>query len=446
MKKIIFKIPAIALCLSGLTNAMPVHSAYHSADEITFSLRSMTGGYISKDNPNKIYISPEQAKNGTTIHAGMYIEADYADLSYISAVLQSENENIIFQKETFQTPVSYAYEEAQEFILSDGTSFSTRFKPFCFGRINSMNRYETGSYAFDANIQELLFTATWQYDLKNQETWSAEFFGISSDELSFVDFDMQIAPETSAGIYPINFVVKDSFVVGSTYLTSDDSIPDEENPGKYISVYNSLVPTLKPLEIVIAETNPIIQTEVINSESMNCFRYSHDTTDFSVEDFLPEIVFRYGEDEITENVSTLLETFTAGNPESIYSKTPVVTSENFLTVSGVPLENDANQQVALTYYIGQKGDVNRDGVVDAEDATIILIYSAERGAGNDYYLTDNTDNTMENFAYFLGDVNGESKNSGQDGSELDASDATFILQYSALTGSGHTVDWNELIS
>ncbi len=445
MKKIIFKISAIALCLSSLTNVMPVHSAYHSADEIAFSLRSMDGGYIPQDNPNKIYISPEDAKNGAAIHVGMYIEADYADLSYISAVLQSENENIIFQKETFQTPTGTAYQEAKDFVLSDGTSFSTKFKPFCFGRINSMNRYETGSYDFNASIQELLFTATWQYDLKNKETWSADFLGSSSDELSFIDFDMQIAPGTSAGIYPVNFVVKDSFVVGSTYLTSDDSIPDEENPGKYISVYNSLVPTLKPLEIVIAETNPIIQAESIKQESINCFRYTNDTTDFSVQDFATEIHFNYGGDEFTEDVSDLLEVFPAGSPEIITIAEPVI-YETPLTFAGLPIEHSTGEKVALKYYIGQKGDVNRDGIVDAEDATMILIYSAERGSGNEYYLTDNTDNTMENFAYFLGDVNGESENSGQDGSELDASDATFILQYSALTGSGQTVDWNQLIS
>ncbi|MDE6657115.1 MAG: hypothetical protein K2J88_00835 [Oscillospiraceae bacterium] len=445
MKKLILKVSAIALCLSGLTNAIPVHSAYNSADEITFSLRAMEGGYIPETNLNKIYISPEDAKNGTTIHAGMYIEADYADLAYISAVLQSENENIIFQKETFQSPNSYAYAEAQDFILSDGTSFSTRFKPFCLGRINSMNRYEHGVYDFGGNIQETLLNATWLYDLKNKETWSADFFGSSSDELSFIDFDIQIAPETESGIYAINFVTKDEFISGATYLTSDDSIPDEEHEGKYISIYHNLVPTLKPLEIVISETNPVIQTEFTEANAMNCFRYAHDTTDFSVQDFATEINFYYGGDEFTKDVSDLLDTFTAGSPEIISIEEPVI-YENNLTFAGLPVENSSGEQASLKYYIGQKGDVNLDGEVNAEDASVILTYSAEHGAGNVFFLADDTDNILENFAYFLGDIDGESQNAGQDGSKLDASDASLILQYSALKGAGHDMDWNALIS
>lgn len=440
MKKLISNVSALVLCLSALTTAMPVHGAYESADEIAFSLRAMDGGYIPETNPNKIYISPEDARNGTLLHTGMFIEAEYADIAYISVVLQSENENMIFHEETFQNRTSFAYDEAQDFTLSDGTSFSTRFKPFCFGRINSMNNYEHGSWVYQESFLEQEFRLAWSYDLKNKETMSADFLGGSSDELSFVEFDMQIAPETPAGTYPINFAVKDSFVVGSTYLTSDDSIPDEENPGKYVSVYHNLVPTLKPLEIVVCETNPIIQTE-----SVDCFRYAYDTTDFTIQDFASEITVNYGGDEFTEDTSSLLETFTAGNPESLYIEQPAVL-ENYLTFAGIPVETSSGKQASLTYHIGQKGDVNLDGTVNAEDASIILTYSAEHGAGKETFLTDNTDSVKENFAYFLGDVNGESKNSGQDGSALDASDASLILQYAALSGSGQDVDWSQLIS
>ena len=442
MKKFFFRISAIMLCFSGLINVMPVHSAYNSADEVAFSLRAMDGGYISENNLNKIYISPEDAKNGTTIHVGMYIEADYADFMYISVLLQSENENIIFEKETFQSPTSYAYQEAHDFILSDGTSFSTRFKPFCFGKINTMNIYQHDTSFFDIAINPSLIKATWSYSLTNKVTWSPDFLGSRSDELSFMEFDMQIAPETESGSYPITFVIEDDSASESmsTYLVSDDSIPDEENEGMYISIYKNLVPTLKPLEIAISETNPIIQTE-----SINCFRYAHDTTDFSIQDFATEIVFNYGGDEFTEDSSDLLETFTAGNPES----TPIenyAILENSLTFAGLPIENSSGEQASLTYYVGQKGDVNRDGTVNSEDASIILTYSTQYGAGNEYFLTDNTDSVLENFAYFLGDVNGESQNSGEDGSALDASDASLILQYATLKNSGYDVDWDELIN
>lgn len=445
IKKIIPGIVAVLLCGSLSANILPVHAAYESAEEVAFSLRGISGGYIPKTNPNQIYISPEDAANGTVVQLSMYIEADYADISYISAALESPIEQIIFKKDTFQSPTSFAYSTEQEFTLPDGTSFSTRFKPFCFGRFNSIGNYEHGSYSFLADIKENSMVATWSYDLANKTTFSPEFLGGSSDTFSFMDFEMQILPETAADTYGINYIQKDSFVKGATYLTSDDSIPDPDNPGKYISKYFSLVPTLKPMEIIICDTNPVMDMDAESAEQMNCFRFAHDARDFSIEDFPAEIAFSYGGQTFTENSIDLLETFTAGNPGSLYVEKPMVL-ENVLTLAGTPLENSSGEQASLNYYIGQKGDVNADGIVNVTDAGLILQYSAKKGAGEEAFLTDGTDSVQENFAYFLADINGESQNSGEDGSVLNATDASLILTYAAMTGSGQSVDWDVLLA
>ena len=100
-------------------------------------------------------------------------------------------------------------------------------------------------------------------------------------------------------------------------------------------------------------------------------------------------------------------------------------------------------------YIGVKGDVNFDGVADAEDATKVLIYSAEYGSGNkDVYIASATNQAVEAFAWFLGDVTSESKDcgktsnaEGEEPSDLDAEDATDILIYSAESGGGNKPDW-----
>ena len=443
IKKIIPGVTAALLCGSLLANALPVHAAYESAEEVAFSLRGNTGGYISKTNPNQIYISPEDATNGTVLQLSMYIEADYADISYISAALESPSEQIIFKKDTFQNPTSFAYSTEQEFTLPDGTSFSTRFKPFCFGRFNSIGNYEHGSFSFLSNIQENNAILTWSYDLHNKETFSADFLGGASDALSFFDLDLEILPGTQPGTYEITYIQKDSFVTGATYLTSDDSYPDPDNPNSYISKYFSLVPTLKPMEIIICDTNPVIDTE--SAEQMNCFRFAHDPRDFSIEDFPAEFTFSYGGQTFTENSTDLLETFTAGNPGSLYVEEPIIL-ENVLTLAETPLENSSGEQASLNYYIGQKGDINADGVVNVADATLVLEYSAKRGAGEEAFLTDGTDSVQENFAYFLADIDGESQNSGEDGSVLNATDASLILTYAAMTGSGQSVDWDVLLA
>ncbi|MDE5884373.1 MAG: dockerin type I repeat-containing protein [Oscillospiraceae bacterium] len=429
-----------AFCLQIMANPFIAKAAYESPEDVTFTLRAVSGGYIPEDNPNRIYISPEDAADGVVIPSSMYIEADYADISYISAALESGCEQIIFREDLFQNPTSYAYDTAQDFTLPDGTSFSTRFKPFCFGRISSSGTYGHGSYSFLPNIQENNAILTWSYDLLNKETFSADFLGGSSDALSFFDLDLEILPGIQPGTYGVNYIRKDSFVTGATYLTSDDSYPDPNNPGKYISDYTSIVPELKSLEIVICENHP----RVTKNPDLTCFRFAQDTADFSIDDFPAELTIRYGEDDFTKSCEDLLETFTAGNPESLYIEQPEIL-KNPLTLAGISIENSDGAPASLDYYIGQKGDANADGVINAADASLILTYAADSGAGNDAHLTEDTDEIPEDFAYFLADIDGESRDSGKDGSSLDAKDAALILQYTALSGSGQSVNWEDLL-
>ena len=107
----------------------------------------------------------------------------------------------------------------------------------------------------------------------------------------------------------------------------------------------------------------------------------------------------------------------------------------------------ADKQVYI--YIGVKGDADLDGVSDAGDAAKVLIYAANDGAGlEDVYLYSNSNAAAEAFAWFLADIDGESKDQGvtsnKEGaakSMLDAGDAAYILIHGALEGSGQDADW-----
>ena len=58
------------------------------------------------------------------------------------------------------------------------------------------------------------------------------------------------------------------------------------------------------------------------------------------------------------------------------------------------------QQLASTIdiCIGVKGDVNFDGTANAEDASMILIYAAREGSGEEAYIFSDTDEMLESFA------------------------------------------------
>ena len=94
-------------------------------------------------------------------------------------------------------------------------------------------------------------------------------------------------------------------------------------------------------------------------------------------------------------------------------------------------------------WIGVKGDVTLDGEVNAKDASEILIYATEKGVGQKPYINTDANPTQERFAWFLGDVNGESKDLGETvsiegstaASDLNAVDASYILVFATKVGT-----------
>ena len=138
------------------------------------------------------------------------------------------------------------------------------------------------------------------------------------------------------------------------------------------------------------------------------------------------------------------------SPEDIVAKLKADGQEFAYTLTPLYIFYEGEVAETQVYiYIGVKGDVNFDGVADSEDATKVLIYSAEYGSGNKgVYIASATNKAMEAFAWFLGDVTSESKDcgatsnaEGEESADLDAEDATKILIYSAEEGSGNKPDW-----
>lgn len=134
------------------------------------------------------------------------------------------------------------------------------------------------------------------------------------------------------------------------------------------------------------------------------------------------------------------------SPKDVYEdnkdEVPYIVAQLNIYYKGELVNTDA-----ATVYIGVKGDANLDGSVTVDDATTILKYNSESLFGDAYlYSSEASSSQLENFAYFLADVNGESIDhgattaNGEETSLLNVDDATGILKYNSQALFGE-VNW-----
>ena len=98
-----------------------------------------------------------------------------------------------------------------------------------------------------------------------------------------------------------------------------------------------------------------------------------------------------------------------------------------------------------TVYIGVKGDANLDGIVDTKDAVTILTYYAKAAAGQ-ADVAFNEDENLNKLAFFLADVDTESKAGMNNGSELmTTQDAVNVLTFYAKKAANQEPTWPDVI-
>lgn len=98
-----------------------------------------------------------------------------------------------------------------------------------------------------------------------------------------------------------------------------------------------------------------------------------------------------------------------------------------------------------TVYIGVKGDTDLSGLVDVPDAVAVLTYTAKIAAGQEGVVF-NEDENLNKFAFFLADIDTESKEGKNDGNKLmTAEDAVYMLTYTAKTAAGQEPTWPDVV-
>ena len=98
-----------------------------------------------------------------------------------------------------------------------------------------------------------------------------------------------------------------------------------------------------------------------------------------------------------------------------------------------------------TVYIGVKGDADLNGIVDVQDAVAILTYYAKTAAAQEN-VAFNEDENLNKLAYFLADVDTESKAGMNSGSELmTTQDAVNVLIFYAKKAANQDSTWPDVI-
>ena len=142
--------------------------------------------------------------------------------------------------------------------------------------------------------------------------------------------------------------------------------------------------------------------------------------------------------------------FNGATPKSVYDEAgaPYYVGEVKATFTD-PMNPDAEPvavEVNPTVYIGVKGDADLSGKVMVEDAVAMLTYYARASAALDASFNEDAD--LNKFAYFLADVDTESKlgmNDSESGKKISVEDAVNDLTYYARKSAALDPQWPDII-
>ena len=99
-----------------------------------------------------------------------------------------------------------------------------------------------------------------------------------------------------------------------------------------------------------------------------------------------------------------------------------------------------------TVAVAMKGDAQLDGDVDMDDAFDTLQYYSSSAAGKTVTFTDGSDELLEKLAFYVSDIDTESKAGKKtEDAEISMDDAFNILQYVSYRAAGKEVVWSDVI-
>ena len=137
--------------------------------------------------------------------------------------------------------------------------------------------------------------------------------------------------------------------------------------------------------------------------------------------------------------------FNGATPKSTYVQADKYYAGTIQAYYNNGTENVLIPDATPTVYIGVKGDADLNGLEDVPDAVTILTYYAKIAAGQQG-IVFNEDPMLNKLAYFLADVDTESKaGENTDGKLMEVNDAVYVLTYYAKKAAGQGPTWPDVI-
>lgn len=267
----------------------------------------------------------------------------------------------------------------------------------------------------------------------------ASFFSKKSDEFPFFYVDLVIEKDTPCGMYNVNFL--------------NNSNPNTGAACELISNDN------KNYTLNLVGTSITVGAEsisVTNAEKNDAAMYtSDDTNPISATDFADaiyaDIAYSDGTTESNVDITNLVNCYGV-TPYQLYQQQ---SSQNLYYSANAPLYangqilkwKDTGETFSQPILVAKKGDVNYDGSADTTDAFYVLKYYASKSAGStaQIYNGNSSNPYMENFTFFLADIDTCSKKGDTDTCQLDTNDAFYVLSYYTGIAAGNTPSWNDYI-
>lgn len=209
--------------------------------------------FKSGDSTDIIKVSAEDVANGdVSVKIAMYIDDSTNDIGALRLRWKSDSEYIT--PCNLLSPLVDINEET-EYMLSDGTVFTSKKFLSCFGKIVN------GKYTFQGQflipdkpddvtgLSETAYSISYQSEMKNAAKW----FDGDSDAYMITNFDAVIKQGTPDGFYKIYYI--------EPAIKDIDSVTDEEwnsvengiTYGTYYSNEKDFLPDVKSITIQVGE-------------------------------------------------------------------------------------------------------------------------------------------------------------------------------------------------
>ncbi len=249
-----------------------------------------------------------------------------------------------------------------------------------------------------------------------------------SDEFPLIETDACFKADTGCGIYPVAFeedYCNINLTDDATYKTEKLTL-QYQNAAIAVGVDTAAVSeiTAPDYALYFAENTKMITAPSMGA-SVTC-----------------DVTYTDGTSETTDATGAV----NAGTtPNALWQEAGGTYYNGEVTMlCGDTAITDGGAPLTQAVLVGLKGDANLNGSVGIDDATAILTYYAQNAAGMSAALTADPTSSDEALAYFLGDIDTESKTMAEGGT-LNISDATNILTYYASTAAGIYISWDSFI-